>query len=351
MNGWDDPDQTDERRDDDVLDALIARVDLDGLVRLVDDRCSSRDWPGLLLLRDRCRAATLTGRQLWPAATLAEYRLALLAPPEWAATVIDEESGRFTIGPLSEVVAQHHTFADLWPFLPAGPRAGFVAHERVLRGEIIDPAITALLTDVLELPYELQSWEPMYEVAEYGDVDMTAPSPAPADRRGAVTVAVPDTAVPLDRDDLFPVRNAARQLLEGWTVGSNGRATVVGVDGGPADALRALGASRGTVVRISGADALAWLAWAGASGGARGRRRGAAVGRFGAWWTAAAIVGLDLADGDTLADVADDLGELIDEWNWFWFDAGEPDLGWSLQVMAFEPNENITFAISAHDAP
>ena len=66
----------------------------DGLVRLVDARCASGDWAALLRLRDRCAAATReTGRQLWPAATLAEYRLALLAPPEWAATVLDGDHG------------------------------------------------------------------------------------------------------------------------------------------------------------------------------------------------------------------------------------------------------------------
>ena len=42
------------------------------------------------------------------------------------------------------------------------------------------------------------------------------------------------------------------------------------------------------------AEALAWLAWAGASGGAHGRRRGAALGRFGALWVLAAV--LDLTD-------------------------------------------------------
>ena len=59
---------------DDDLDALIHRADLDGLVRMIDDRCSSRDWAGLLRLRDRARHAVETGRQLWPAATLA-FRL------------------------------------------------------------------------------------------------------------------------------------------------------------------------------------------------------------------------------------------------------------------------------------
>src|SRR6187402_1559594 len=126
---------------DDALDRLIHDVDLDGLVRLVDARCASGDWAGLLRLRDRCAAATReTGRQRWPAATLAEYRLALLAPPEWAAIVLDGEAGRFTIGPLSEVVAVGHTWAELAPHLAHVPVATFVAHERSIRGEVIDDA-------------------------------------------------------------------------------------------------------------------------------------------------------------------------------------------------------------------
>ena len=125
--------------DDDELDRLIASVDLDGLVRLVDGRCAGGDWAGVLRLRDRCAAATReTGRQLWPAATLAEYRLALQAPPEWAAIVLDGESGRFTTGPLSEVAAVRHTWHDLAPHMPPTPVAVFTAHERAIRGEPID---------------------------------------------------------------------------------------------------------------------------------------------------------------------------------------------------------------------
>ena len=77
---------------------------------LVDTLCAEANWPLLLELRNRSRAAVITGRQLWPAATLAEYRLALWAPAEWATQVLDEDSGRFTIGPLTEVVAQNHRF-------------------------------------------------------------------------------------------------------------------------------------------------------------------------------------------------------------------------------------------------
>ncbi len=125
---------------DDELDGLIHRADLDGLVRMIDDRTTAHEWAGLLRVRDRCRRAVDTGRQLWPAATLAEHRLALLAPPEFVAVVLDESdgvSGRFTIGPLTEVAAQHHGWNELVGHLDRGPRAAFVAHERSIRGERI----------------------------------------------------------------------------------------------------------------------------------------------------------------------------------------------------------------------
>ena len=73
---------SDEQRHepDKQLDDLIHRADLDGIVRMIDNRCSNNEWDGLLRVRDRTRSAVKTGRQLWPAAALAEYRLALLAP-------------------------------------------------------------------------------------------------------------------------------------------------------------------------------------------------------------------------------------------------------------------------------
>ena len=182
--------------DDDDLDGLIHAVDLDGLVRLVDGRCSSRDWAGLLRIRDRCLAATRdTGRQLWPAATLAEYRLALVAPAEWAATVLDGEAGRFTIGPLSEVAAQHHTWAELAPHLPAVPVALYVAHERAIRGEAIDPAAVAELPPVLDIPLEVQAWEPEYPLSTYTDAGAEHPEPAATAFGDAIDVTAGDTVV------------------------------------------------------------------------------------------------------------------------------------------------------------
>ena len=57
---------------DDPITDLVHRADLDGLVRLIDSFTTDREWSELLRLRDRARAAVETGRQLWPAATLAE---------------------------------------------------------------------------------------------------------------------------------------------------------------------------------------------------------------------------------------------------------------------------------------
>lgn len=324
---------------DDELDELIHRADLDGLVRMIDDRCAGRDWAGLLRVRDRSRHAVETGRQLWPAATLAEYRLALLAPPASVAAVLDESdglSGRFTIGPLTEVAAQHHTWADLATELDLGPRAAFVAHERVLRGE---PIIAPDLPPVLDLPLELQDWEPDYALATYSDLGAEFPMPELPESWEPID---PEPAEILDDD----VELAVRQLVETWLTGSNGQADVVCVDGDVAGALGALGLRRARVSPLRPATALAWLAWAGASGGAHGRRRGAASGRFGAWWTLAAVG--DLHD-DWPVD-PDELGELAHELRWYRWDAYEPALGWNLQLAIDDPEESTAWAILARDA-
>ncbi len=325
---------------DDDLDELVHRADLDGLVRMIDDRCSTRDWEGLLRVRDRSRHAVETGRQLWPAATLAEYRLALLAPAPFVATVLDESdglSGRFTIGPLTEVAAQGHSWDDLAPHLDRGPRAAIVAHERLLRGDRPDPAG---LPDVMEMPLELRAWEPEYALAAYTDDGAEFPSPGLPDDWADIDPA--DGAEHLDDD----VELAVRQLLEPWTVSSNGQVEMVCVEGGVPEAIGALGVRRCRVAALSPAGALAWIAWAGASGGAHGRRRGAASGRFGAWWLLGAL-------GDVLADwpvPADQLGELAHELNWFRWNAHEPTSGWELQLAVEDPHEHVAWAITARDA-
>ena len=329
-----------ENEVDEALDALIIAVDLDGLVRLVDQRCASRDWAGLLHLRNRSRWAVSTGRQLWPAATLAEYRLALLAPAEWAAQVLDEGSGRHSIGPLTEVIAQSHTWESLRPHLPVGPRAAFAALERALRGEVVERGD---LPDVLEMPFALQPWEPQYQLAEYAENEATYDAPPRPTSLSFGFSSIANTGEVMDDEN---VDLAIRQLVDAWTAESNGQAEVVCVAGVATDAVAALGVCRVRLTPISAQLALAWLAWAGASGGAQGRRRGAALGRFGAWWVVAALGG----ELDSWPLHPDDAGALAEKLRWYWFDAGEPALGWELQLAVELPEEGLAWAISARDA-
>ena len=328
-----------EHSPDDDLDDLIHSADLDGLVRLIDRRCAVSDWPGLLRVRDRARSAVKTGRQLWPAATLAEYRLALLASPEHVAAVLDESdglSGQFTIGPLTEVAAQHHTWDALRDHLDPSPRAAFVAHERAIRGETIDDD----LPDVLDIPLEIQGWEPQYAVATYADNDANFPAPKlPNDWEDIDLTA---DAERLDDD----VQLAVEQLVEPWVTGSNGTVEVVCVDGDAGDAIGSFGVRRARVAELDARTAMAWIAWAGASGGAHGRRRGAASGRFGAWWLLGALG--DFAEEWPVDP--DALGQFANELRWYRWDAHEPAMGWNLQLVVEDPEEEVSWAINACDA-
>ncbi len=336
---------TDERHlEDEPLDDLIHSVDLDGLVRLIDARCNDADWVGLLRVRDRSAAATReTGRQLWPAATLAEYRLALLAPPEWAATVLDGESGRFTIGPLSEVAAVRHTWAELSPHLDDVPLTMFIAHERAIRGEAIPAAVLARLPPVLDIPAAIQPWEPTYPISTYTEQGAVHPEPARTGAMRSIEVDVDPDSIDIVDDDSTEL--AVRQLLDAWTTASTGRAETVCVDGNHVAALAALGVRSARVCEITAAEAIASIAWAGASGGAHGRRRGMAIGRFSAWWLLGAIG--DLHDQWPPDD--DAITELLDALRWFRWDAHEPAGGWRLQIVVEDTQEGLAWAINAAD--
>ena len=327
--------------DDQPLDDLIHSVDLDGLVRLIDARCDDHDWAGVLRTRDRCAAATReTGRQLWPAATLAEYRLALLAPAEWAATVLDGESGRFTIGPLSEVSAVGHTWAELSPHLEPVPIAVFIAHERAIRNETIDASELAALPPVLDIPAALRPWEPAYPVSTYTETGAEHPEPDAGGEMSPVELVDGATVVDDDATEL-----AVRQLVDAWTAASTGRAETVCVEGDHCAALGALGVRSARIAEISAQEAIARLAWAGASGGAHGRRRGMAIGRFSAWWLLGALG--DLHDDWPPTD--DDIDELLANLRWFRWDAHEPAGGWRLQLAVEDVDEGLAWAINAAD--
>ena len=312
---------------DPALDRLVAGNDVDELVREVDRRTAADDWDGLLRLRDRCRSAVERGFQLWPAASLAEYRLALRAPGPWAATVLSEGAGRFALGPLTEVAASTHTWADLAPHLPAGPLAGVVAHERVVRGEDLRHA-GAPFTDVFDVPLALEAWEPTWPLATYGDNDVDAPRP-PLPRLGPVELPAP---APLVTD--AEAESVLRAAVASWVSQSNGRAQVACVAGEALAAVAALGVERARAVELEPGQGLAQLAWAAASGGAHGRRRGAAAGRDLAWACSGALSPSGAA------------GAI----RWYAWDEGSPEVGWHLGLAMEDPDRGAGWALAASDA-
>jgi len=320
------------------LAEVVERGDLDELVRVIDGLSDARGWSRLVELRDRCDRAVERGKQLWPASRLAEYRLALDAPADLAAEMLVDRGARFGLGPITEVVAQHHSWVDLAPHAPVGPVAALCAHERVVRGE--DLRSMAIEPAVLELPLVLCEWEPDYALAQYRPDKATFPAPEPPELAEAVTL---DAA--FDRIDDPKVHGALVDVADGWTTGSRGSARAVAVEGDHRGAIRALGPTRVRIGELEPAAALAQLAWTAASGGAFGRRRGAATGRHDAWIAAAALAGLD---GWPVRSA--DLGEAIGELRWYAFDdLDAPATGWSLRIAVEDPADELAWAVVAID--
>ena len=317
--------------DAELLDARIDRLAFDG------------DWDGLLELRNLCRTALERGQQLWPVAARAEYRLALEAPARWAGPLCEPGAGRFAPGPLAEVAAATHDWADLAPHVPPGPGAAHVAHERVLRGEDLtgDESIDR---SVIDVPLVLQPWEPRYPLAEYevSEARFPAPAVAGAGAGGAVDLAGRTATSVEDRD----VVEALVELARPWSVESNGRAEAVAVEGEAPDAIAAFGVRDVVLRQVSPAEAMAHMAWTGASGGAYGRRRGMAAGRFAAWWAAAAFCGMT----DAWPVPPEELGEAITELRWYLWDSRVPSTGWSLRLAVDDPADGLAWALTATDS-
>lgn len=323
----------------DAIGEAITANDLDGLIRLVDAFADRREWEHVVTLAERARRAIDTGRQLWPAANHAEYRLALDAPAEYAAGVLHEDAGRFAIGPLSEVAASTHTWADLAPHATPGPVAALTAHERVVRGEHVDPE-SVTFAEVLNVPLELAPWEPEYLVPTYRPDRVDQPGPEPIRGRA---FALPDDVPARDPDPV--VEHALRDLVRPWTAHSEGHARVAGVRGDAASAIAALGIRDVRGAWVDAGEALTWLGWAGATGGRHGRRRGAATGRDLAWAAAGALAGFE--PGELLDPAA--LGDAIGELRWFVWSAPDVSTGWVLRIAIEDPVDGVAWALDAVD--
>ena len=316
---------------------LINRADLDGLIRLIDDYCETRSWHELLGLRDACKAAVANGRQVWPASTLAEYRLALLAPAEIAVQVVGELAGRFTMGPLTEVVAQNHQWSELSELLEPSPTSTYIAYECAIRGQ----KVNSELFPALESPLALLPMEANYALAEYHDNEAKFPTPALPEMGSAISVPASTATIIHDSS----ASTAFHQLADAWTTQSNGKLRLSCIEGSVLDALAALDIQEARLSLLTPGEALAWLTWAGASGGAHGRRRGNALGRDAAWWTIAALTGQTShwpLTNDVFESAADSL-------QWFWWDANEPTTGWNLQLCVHHAERNRSWALCLND--
>lgn len=323
-----------------MIAETVERGDLDELLRLVDGLCAARDWGGLLELRDGCARAVERGKQLWPAAHHAEYRLALEAPGRYAARVLVEGAGRFTPGPLAEVAASTHAWGELAGHVTDGPVAAMCLHERVVRGEDLRAARLPG-PDPLELPRVLQGWEPGYALASYRPDGIDTPMPAPP----AVAQEVVELPHAVDVVDAPAPQRALGELTRAWVEESEGWAETVAVRGDVRTAIAGLGARHARVGMIDGASALALMAWAAASGGAHGRRRGAATGRLDAWVAGAVVAGLASA----WPPPADALGSAMTRLRWYTWDTGSPRAGWSLRLAVEDRERELAYALDAQD--
>jgi len=317
------------------LTTLIEASDLDGLIRRIDGLVSAREWDDVVELRDRCIEAVDRGKQLWGVAQFAEYRLALDAPGEFAGQVVREGAGRFALGPLWEVAASKHPWDEIAPHVDDSRLRTLIAHERLLRGEIVNAALDS---HVLEVPLRLQEWEPDYPVAAYRSDRADFPE---LEWTALGWVELPDPVARLSGDDAL---ESLSVLVSPWTEQSNGRAVGCFVAGTALEAIRTLGPHRVRAAEIDGGEALAFMAWTAASGGAYGRRRGSPVGRMHAWWALAALLGKDEIDDP------DELGSGLGELRWWRWDPGDQIGGWAFHLAVEDREDGLAWAVSAVDA-
>jgi hypothetical protein len=317
-------------------DDLIEAAQPNPLLRRVDGLCSARAWDDLVELARRCREAVERGKQLWPIAEHIDYRLALEAPGPYAASVLTPEAGRFAPGPLTEVAASTHSFDELADHLASPQVTGVVAAERVVRGEDLRGRSDAH-PEILELPLALQGWEPSYVVPVYKPDDIAVPSVelAPLSYEGRAAPGEPIDDPELSRSLL--------DLVATWVSSSNGRADVAVVDGPPAASIDALGEQSFLLGEIEAAQSLQLMAWAAASGGAYGRRRGAALGRSAAWWAVSMLGQLEWPPAP--AELADRLANL----RWYRWEPRRPVGGWNLHLAFEDPRAGWSAAIAAED--
>ena len=236
---------------------------------------------------------------------------------------------RFMLGPLTEVIASSHTWLEVADAIETPHDADFVAHERALRGEDVAGDMRAH-AEMLDVPLQLFEWEPPYAVATYraDHVEVAEPLLRPP----ALRDVDPD---PDPQADDSALTEALLDLVAPWTTQSNGAARAVVVDGSALGAASALAGPQLRIAPLEGWQAVRWIAWAAASGGAHGRRRGAAFGRS----AALHLLGM----------LVEEPSSALRAIEWFAWDEGEPEKGWVLRLAFGSREEGWAAALAATD--
>jgi hypothetical protein len=338
------------------LQPLVDASDDAALLRGIDQLCDLTAWGELVDLAGRCDDAVELGRQLWAVRQHIEYRLALEAPPAWAGPVVRPGAARFALGPLTEVVAERFAWAEIAAHIDDPVAAAIVGSERVARGEDLrgEP-----VGEHADLPLWLAPFEPTaYPRVAYRDRQAWFPSPERPPIAQAEPVAIEEPGQGRPGDAAVA---ALTETTDAWSPGRLGGLTAgqrIRWWRADADAPTAAGAIAGLAharpvraATCTPGEAMAWLQWAGAAGGALGRRRGGAAGRFLAWSVLAAVAGLEwppVVDDDAVADLGEAAEELV--W-WRWWRDDEPEAGWVLRLAVADPVDNEAYAIEACDPP
>ena len=309
------------------------------MLRAVDGLCETRSWDELEGLVDLCDDALERGKQLWPIVAHIDYRIALEAPGDHAATVLESDLGRFAVGPLTEVAASTHTWDELAPYIETPHAAAYVAQERVLRGEDLSGDERAH-PELLELPLHTADFEPTYALAKFfsDHVEVAEPWQPKAP-------LVPVEARPVEEVPAAAVTEVLLECVQPWVTESNGAARAVVVDGDAHDAIATLTAGSAGIVAgaLTPEEALQRIAWGAASGGAHGRRRGAAFGRFMAFYVVATLGGLPWPAGESA------VGEVARRLRWHHWEEPTRIEGWILRLAVEDPEAGWAAGLGATD--
>ncbi len=324
----------------DALHQAINTSDHAELLRWIDRFDTAGSFDALIDLVIACNGAVERGHQLGGVAAHAAYRIALHGPLDAFVEVMDETDDRFTPGPFAEVLAYTHPYQTLSEELPLGALRLSALAESALRTPHEIAAVA--MDEMYELPTTLLSWEPEYALAEYYDTEGIFPPYSP-------TGTLPALQVPQRSQEQATRRTpdqvsyALSDVVAHWSSGSTGRTEHLTIHGTAIGALGELGIRRGQLQPISLADAMGLMAWAGASGAANGRRRGAAAGRFAAWSVLAELAGVEWPPDPALLEAQ------LHGIGWYTFDAGAPVLGWQFRFAIEDPANGIAWVISADD--